>query len=239
MVPAFAASSDFAFTKPGRTPCPHLATDHRCGIHPVLRERGMVGCTVYDCLGAGQRVCAAFAGRTWRDDPVTAEAMFTALEQVEALHELAGYTADCLTRELAEELRSQVASLAAQVERAAATWLELAVAGRPDPGWRGRLSQLHESASTVLGEVSRQVRHAVREDPADHRHADLAGARLRGGDLRAACLRGACLLGADLRGADLRSADLLGADLRGADLRGADLTGVLFLTPRQRAAARH
>lgn len=233
VVPAFASSSDFAFDKPGRTPCAHLGRDHRCTIHPVLRERGMTGCTVYDCLGAGQRVCAAFGDRSWRDDGPTATVMFNALEVVEALHELAWYLRDVLARRISPELYAEAVALEQDVEQAVAGVLD-----HPDHPEPPDLPGLRGQASMVFAEVSIEVRHAVREDPVDHTHADLAGVRWRGADLRAAGLRGAVLIRADLRGADLRSADLLGADLRGADLRDAKLDDALFLTPMQLAATR-
>ena len=76
VLPAFAASADFAVDKPAGTPCLNLLTDDRCGIHAQLRPRGFPGCVVFDCLGAGQRLTQhTFGGRSWRDDPATARAM--------------------------------------------------------------------------------------------------------------------------------------------------------------------
>ena len=40
VVPAFAASADFAIDKPAGVPCPNLQPDSRCGIHESLRPRG-------------------------------------------------------------------------------------------------------------------------------------------------------------------------------------------------------
>jgi hypothetical protein len=52
---SFEASDDFAIAKPAGVPCPHLTSDHRCGIHASLVERGFRGCAAYGCHGAGQR----------------------------------------------------------------------------------------------------------------------------------------------------------------------------------------
>lgn len=49
-----AASSDFPMNKEAGTPCMHLRKDYYCQIHQQLREKGFAGCTVFDCLGAGQ-----------------------------------------------------------------------------------------------------------------------------------------------------------------------------------------
>ena len=98
MAPTFQVSSDFPISKPAGVPCPHLASDDRCGVHDRLRPLGFVGCTVYDCLGAGQRITESYDGRSWRDDPETAEQMFRELGVLRDLHELLWYLADVLGR---------------------------------------------------------------------------------------------------------------------------------------------
>jgi uncharacterized protein YjbI with pentapeptide repeats len=215
VVPAFAASADFAIDKPAGVPCPNLTPAHACGIHATLRERGFPGCTVYDCFGAGQQVVqVTFGGRV--DDRVAA--VFPVMR---VLHEL-----------LAHETEALSLTSDADLHRAREETLRLA-AGTPD-----ELAALDPSAhrAEVAG-LLRAVSAALRGPGGpDHAGADLVGVRLR--DLRRASLRGAVLLGADLRGADLSGADLLGADLRGADLSGADLTGVLFCVQSQLDAAR-
>lgn len=50
------ASSDFAMHKPAGKPCSNLTEDYSCQIHSKLRMSGYKGCTVFDCLGAGQHV---------------------------------------------------------------------------------------------------------------------------------------------------------------------------------------
>ena len=259
VAPAFARSADFAVNKPAGTPCTHLAEDFRCGIHADLRDRGFAGCTVFDCLGAGQRVTAAFAGRDWRT-PGVAAPMFAAFGVARQVHELLWYL---------DEARERAPELALDAE-----WARLV---DDDPATcdvdaaRERVSELLRAASERLrAPDDRERRREIRDSPSrkgglavtrsgtrrrengdsparkgrlavpegEYGRADLAGVRWRDADLRRASFRGALLLGADLRGADLRLADLLGADLRGADLRGADLSTSLFVTPMQAAAAR-
>ena len=224
----FARTSDFAFEKAADEPCRHLAADFRCGIHTRLRERGMPGCTVYECFGAGQHVTqGTFGGRSWRESPELAQEMFSVFAAVRHLHELLAYLTEALGMPAAEPVRTALGALRDEVERLTdadpATILSIDVADL-----RGRAGPLLERASSAA--------RAGRPAPS-HRNADLVGAPLRDADLRWADLRGAYLLGADLRGADLRLADLLGADLRGAQLHGADLTGALFVTPPQVASA--
>lgn len=84
----FAADEDFAILKDIDTPCPNLAKDFRCSIHPELKKRGFGGCTVYSCAGAGQRVTQQlFQGETWRDDPDLLTHMTYALRVLRPIHE--------------------------------------------------------------------------------------------------------------------------------------------------------
>lgn len=225
VAPAFARSADFAVDKPAGTPCTHLQPDFRCGIHADLRAKGFPGCTVFECLGAGQRVTRMFSGQDWRA-PGVAGPMFAAFAVARQVHELLWYLDEARLRAPDPEVDDMLAVLLA--DDFAADDLDAA---------RGRVGE-------VLRRASERVRGAAGSDgsraehaPADHSRADLVGVRWRGADLHRATLRGALLLGADLRDADLRLADLLGADLRGANLRGADLSTSVFVTPMQVAAA--
>jgi uncharacterized protein YjbI with pentapeptide repeats len=221
----FARSADFAVDKPAGTPCTHLQRDFRCGIHGALREKGFAGCTVFDCLGAGQKVSqVTFGGRDWRDDDRTARRMFAVFPVVRQLHELLAYLAEAIDRDPAEELTAAYERVDA-LTHGSAEELEACDVGA-----------VRAEVSALLLGVSERARAGLPGRNA--RGADLIGVRLRGADLRGANLRGAYLIGADLRGADLRTADLIGADLRGADLRGADLTAALFVTQAQLESAR-
>ncbi|TDB74974.1 pentapeptide repeat-containing protein, partial [Micromonospora sp. KC723] len=229
VAPAFAASTDFALDKPAGQPCPNLRPDSRCGIHDRLRERGFPGCTVFDCFGAGQRVTQdTFGGRTWRDDPATAAAMFAAFTVARPLHELLWYLTEAVTLAPAGPLRDDLSDAAAQTRQLAA--------GNPDELRAVDVDAHRTRVNPLLSRASEQARHG--HGGPDHRGAMLLGADLRQADLTGANLRGACLVGADLRGVRLRAADVTGADLRGADLRGADLRDTLFLHQSQLDAAR-
>ncbi|GAB3937747.1 pentapeptide repeat-containing protein [Micromonospora vulcania] len=231
VVPAFAASADFAIDKPAGRACPNLGTDHRCGIHTQLRERGFPGCTVFDCFGAGQQVAqVTFGGRDWRDAPETLPAMAEAFTVLRPLHELLWYLTAALALHPPADLHVEL--VRAQAETAALT--------EGDPA---RLREVDVAAqrarvNPLLSRAGDQARSRGGTAGPDHRGAQLLGADLRGVDLRRANLRGALLVGADLRGVDLGLADVTGADLRGADLRGAELRSTLFLHQAQVDAAR-
>jgi hypothetical protein len=232
----FAASAEFAYHKPAGQPCRHLAGS-ACAIHDRLPERGFVGCTVFDCLGAGQQVTQhTYGGVTWRDRPDRAEEIFDAFLIMMQLQELRWYLGQADRDDQPDALRRRVRELAEQIER---------LTEQPPAALLGTDVVGHRAAvDEALTEVSRRVRRAASLAVQDRtgrptltRRADLAGAQLAGADLRGCDFRGALLLGADLRGADLRGADLIGADLRGADLRGADLSEALYVTEPQMASA--
>lgn len=223
---AFTRSADFAFDKGAADPCRNLQDDFRCGIHPDLRDRGMRGCTVFDCAGAGQKVSQhTYGGVSWREQPSTRGEMFAVFDIVRELHELLWYLTEAV--EVAPSLAGEAGILLDETE--AMTLL---------PGVEilaADVSAHHVRARDLLLRASAEARSPA---GSDHRGADLMGRSFRGADLDRASLRGAYLIGADLRGASLRRADLVGADLRDADLTGADLSGALFLTQAQVNAAR-
>lgn len=236
VVPAFAASADFAIDKPAATPCPNLATDSRCGIHTQLRERGFAGCTAYDCFGAGQRVSqVTFGGVDWRSSPATAAAMYAVFPVVRELHEFRRHLGEARRHLRAGGDGAAGAALAREVDRLDGE-VESLASGDAAALEGVDLAAVGQGVGELLARVSRSLR-SVDTGP-DLSRRDLAGSDLRSTDLRAASLRGALLLGADLRGCDLSRTDLLGADLRGARLEGADVSSSLFLTQPQVGAAR-
>lgn len=223
---AFTRSADFALDKPVGEPCPNLLVDFGCGIHEVKRASGFPGCTVFDCLGAGQKISqVTYHGRSWRDAPETAREMFEVYGIMRQLHEILWYLTEVSVRTPAPDvsaLLTEVTELTlADAKTLAATDVDA----------------MRERVRPLLSRASEQLRADFR-DRKDRRGADLVGAKLRKASLRGANLRGAYLIGADLRDADLRSADLLGADLRNTDIRGANLVDVLFLTQFQLNATR-
>jgi Pentapeptide repeats (8 copies) len=250
VAPAFARSADFAVDKPAGTPCTNLQADFRCAIHADLRDRGFAGCTVFDCLGAGQRVTAAFAGRDWRT-PEVAAPMFAAFAVARQVHELLWYLDEARERAPdpaldAEWGRLVDADLAAsdvdatrqrvgELLRAASERLRAPAdrehgvpraPGRPvgpnAPGAGERVT----AAPTQRGETP---------DSPSRRRLSAANRRTHRGGTRDSPSGKGRLAGAgadhsraDLVGvrwpeADLRRASLRGALLLGADLRGADL----------------
>ncbi|MEJ3405227.1 pentapeptide repeat-containing protein [Rathayibacter sp. YIM 133350] len=230
----FAASADFAIDKEAGTPCPHLAEDDSCSIHTGLRGRGFRGCTVYDCLGAGQKVSQqTFGGISWRRPEVSGTEMFAVFDVMRQLHELLLHLSQALMLQAAVEVHERLSWALAETQRVSDGSPEDLLAFDLKEHWAG-VDELLRAASAATRAEALAGR---RPHPRAGRGADLVGARLRGADLVGADLRGAYLIAADLRGSDAAFADLIGADLRDTDLRGADLSRALFLSPPQVAAA--
>ena len=228
------ASSDFPINKPAGTPCVNLQSDYGCQIHSNLRERGFKGCTVFDCLGAGQVVSqVTFKGQSWRDNPEIGDKMFRVFPIMEQIHEMIAYTAEALSYDiphaLSDKLSVQLKELQNLTKLDAEQLLSL------------DLVMYRFPVNKLLSETSKYIRESlIAKLPGtknaknyNHERADWIGKKLRGKDLRAIDLRGAYLIAADLRNADLRGVDFIGADLRDADLRGANLSTSMFLTQMQ------
>jgi len=235
----FAASSDFAIDKAAGEPCLNLQEDFRCGIHNKLRQRGMRGCTVYDCFGAGQHVSqVTYGGQDWRQAPETAPQMFEVFQKMRQLHELMWYVREALmlpqTRTIHGKLQDAYIETERLIHAAPSTVLAIDIISH-----RAAINELlQQTSELVRAEARKQAGTPSKPHPTiSRRGIDLFGAKLRGANLRGANLRNAFLIAADLREADLRDADLIGADLRDTDLRGANLSSSLFLNQFQINAA--
>jgi uncharacterized protein YjbI with pentapeptide repeats len=233
VVPAFSVSADFAIDKAAGQPCPHLGPGFGCGIHRQLRQRGFPGCAAYDCFGAGQKVAqVTFGGQDWRQAPNTARQMFAAFTVMRQLHELLRYLAEALALPAARPLYGELRRALEQTERLSGSRPDALVALDVDSG--------RQHANALLVRASELARAGLgpRGSRADHRGADLTGARpARREPARREPAGGPPHRGRPGRGGP-EGADLTGVDLRAADLSGADLAGAIFLTQSQLDAAR-
>lgn len=228
------ASSDFAINKPAGTPCPNLQDNYSCHIHSQLRETGFKGCTVFDCLGAGQQVSqVTFHGQDWRQSREHADKMFRVFPIMEQLYEMIAYVAEALSyqvdHELSKQLQAELELLQQTTELDANALLALDIVAIRVP------------VNALLLQTSEQVRqHRIKGKNSrqlNQRGADWMGKNLKGKDLRGTDLRGGYLIAANLQDASLREVDFIGADLRDANLCGADLSTSMFLTQMQINAA--
>lgn len=233
------ASSDFPINKPAGSPCVNLQSDYGCQIHADLREKGFKGCTVFDCLGAGQVVSqVTFKGQSWRDNPEIGAKMFQVFPIMEQIHEMIAYAAEALSYELpqdlSEKLNVQLKELQCLTKRDADHLLSLDLVMYRFP-LNGLLS---ETSKYIRERLLVKIAGTKNAKDFNHERADWIGKNLSGQDLQAINLRGAYLIAADMSKADLRGVDFIGADLRDADLRGADLSTGMFLTQMQMNSAK-
>lgn len=125
--PAFDATQGFGYDKKPHSPCVHLDVLDRCSIHSDRNTYGFSACSGFDCFGAGQWVTQRlFDGKSWRDDPARAPAMFEAYRRFQQLHQLLAGLQLLAARTTGYE-RNQIDALAAIVEVAHA--LETSVPG--------------------------------------------------------------------------------------------------------------
>lgn len=227
-----AASSDFATDKKAGTPCPHLHRDFQCEIHKILREKGFKGCTVFDCLGAGQKVSqGTFNGQSWRKHPEIAQKMFRVFPIMEQLYEMIAFIAEALTYDVSESLQRK---LNKQLEK-----LQSLTDMGPDRLLSLDITSCRLPVNELLLETSEYIRTELSskvfgiKKGKNCRGIDWIGKNLAGKDLRTTDFRGAYLIAADLQNTDLRGADFIGADLRDANLNGANLSSSMFLTQMQ------
>ncbi len=176
------ASSDFAINKPAGTPCPNLQDNYSCHIHSQLRETGFKGCTVFDCLGAGQQVSqVTFHGQDWRQSREHADKMFRVFPIMEQLYEMIAYVAEALSYQvdnmLYEQLLAQLKHLQQIIAQDADTLLALDMVAIRMP------------INALLLQTSEQIRqHSVKGKASrnlNQRGADWMGKNLKGKDLRA------------------------------------------------------
>ncbi|MGG4489851.1 pentapeptide repeat-containing protein [Metabacillus idriensis] len=228
------ASSDFPINKPAGTPCMNLRSDYSCQVHSQLRDKGFKGCTVFDCLGAGQVVSqVTFNGQSWRENPDIGKKMFQVFPIMEQIHEMIGYVAEALSYDipddLADKLGKQLKELQALTKLDADNLLSLDLVM-----YRFSLNELLTLASDfVRKNIIDKIPGVRKIKEFDHARADWMGKKLKGKDLRATDFRGAYLIAADMGNTDLRAVNFIGADLRDVNISGADLSTSMFLTQMQ------
>jgi DNA-binding MarR family transcriptional regulator len=137
VAPAFSASPDFAIDKPAGQPCLHLRADFRCDIHVRLFDEGFVGCTLFDCYGAGQKVSlGTFGGRDWRRSPDLAGQMFAVFAVMRNLHTLLWYLANASDLRAVGPMRGELSTAAEEIQHL--TYLDAAALLRLDVGEQQR-----------------------------------------------------------------------------------------------------
>lgn len=129
---AFDASELFAHDKAAGEPCRHLSAGGGCGIHAARAARGYAGCIAYDCQGAGQRVTALFARRSWQDEPDLRLLMVRAFGVMTRIHTLLALLDQAALLPLSAGERAEHAALLAGLDPPEGWSTEALDAFRPD-----------------------------------------------------------------------------------------------------------
>jgi hypothetical protein len=199
-----------------------------------LLSSGYRGCVIFDCFGAGQKVCqGTYNGHSWEDGTVDREEMLAAFTVVQQLSQWLWHLLQALSWPQARSAWTGVRQLCSTVE-----------ALRDQSGaqlLRIDLTGLGHDVDAALHTASAVVRAALLNGGYDE-FAGLAAvdadADVRGMDLRdrvvPGCdLSGRRLIGVNLRSVDLDRVDVYRTDLREADVRGADFSGALYVAQYQ------
>jgi len=235
----FSASEGFPTDKDAGKPCINLQSDYKCAIHKNLRQKGLKGCTAYDCFGAGQKVAqVTYGGHDWKSNLKTANQMFDVFLIMRQLNEMLWYLTEALRMQSdsisQEELNCMISDTLRLTNLDPDSIIELDLAAH-----RNNVNALHLKTSELARSKARRGQNtAIKRKKTIAGRLNFIGADLRKINLIGEDLRGAFLIAADLRLVDLSSTDLIGADLRDADIRGANLTNSLFITQTQINAAK-
>ncbi|MFD1254308.1 hypothetical protein ACFQ30_15630, partial [Devosia equisanguinis] len=122
---SFQRGTQFAHDKPAGQPCHNLAADFSCRIHARREELGYDGCEAFDCLGAGQRASAMFAGENWQRDASVARRLYASFSMLLRLQEMRQALTTAADLDLPPDLHNERQGL---LDRLA----ELAESGRED-----------------------------------------------------------------------------------------------------------
>lgn len=232
-------SSDFPMNKPANTPCANLRADYRCNIHTQLRDEGFKGCTVFDCLGAGQVISQiTFNNISWKENPASKDLMFRVFPIMDQIHEMIAYTAEALSYNVTGTLSTKLSEKLTDLQNLT-TWSAEKLLAFDLVNYRFSLNELLTEASNSIREnMIAEFTSTKKLEDLNRARVNWMGKKLNGKDLRAIDFRGAFLIAADMRNTDLRAASFIGADLRDADFSGANLSTSMFLTQMQMNSAK-
>nr|WP_312289952.1 pentapeptide repeat-containing protein [Clostridium chromiireducens] len=230
----FSAAEGFPTDKVAGRPCINLQKNFRCSIHKKLSQKGLKGCTAYDCFGAGQKVAqVTYRGRDWNQNSEAEKQMCEVFLVMRQLHEMLWYLTEAFSVQTNSLIHEEIRKLISETEKL--TFLDAASLMNIDIEAHRNVvnSMLQEISEMVRSKMTSGQKNTLKRKKTIAGRLNLFGVDLRKTNLRGADLRGAFLIAANLSGTDLSGADLIGADLRDANLRGANLAGCIFVTQAQ------
>lgn len=230
----FSKTEGFPNDKVAGKPCINLQSDFNCSVHSNLREKGLRGCTAYDCFGAGQKVSqVTFNGDDWINCPKLSNEMFDSFLIIRQLNEMLWYLSDASTFISDNNLKNELNLMI--LETTNLTNLDSSSLKNIDiENHRKRVnSLLRQVYDIVKDKVSSEKKSNSKNKKALKSGYDFIGSNLINTNLIGANFAGSLLIASNMRNSNLKGANLIGTDLRDADIRGANLKDSLFLTQAQ------
>lgn len=230
----FSKADGFPQDKEGGKPCSNLDNKFKCKIHNKLSEKGLNGCIIYDCLGAGQKVAQdTYEGINWIDNVSKREEMFDVFVIMKQLYEMLWYLREAKNINEDGKIKEDIIGLIQDT-------LELTNL-KPQEILNIDLVSHRMKVNLLLKKTSEFVRKKVRGNSKSTLSSkkqiggriNLIGKNLTNFNLKGEDLRGALLIATNLKGVDLTGANLIGADMRDTDISGANLSKALYLTQLQ------
>ena len=230
----FSASEGFPTNKDAGEPCINLQSDFKCKVHNNLRQKGLKGCTAYDCFGAGQKVAqVTYSGRDWIKEPEVKKQMFDVFLVIRQLNEMLWYLLEARKLKITYPIHNKLKDLIIEAECISNENAESLI-GLDIDSFRDRVNiLLKQTSEMVRADAIRNQKDSIKSNKTISGRVNFIGADLRKRNLRGADLRGALLIAANLSGTDLTGADFIGADLRDTDLSGSNLKDSIFITQVQ------
>lgn len=143
-------------------------------------EKGMKGCTNFDCFGAGQKVSQfTFKGKNWKEFPELSKKMFEVFSVMVQLHEMMWYLSEIIVLSKNNNIRDSIIHLKNEIEN---------------------LSCLDSDSLLSLDILSYREKTGLFLKQVIDKTKTINSKNTIGGRLD--------LIGADLRDADIRGADL-------------------------------
>lgn len=227
----FSKIDGFPENKDSGKPCLYLKEDFKCKVHDKLMEKGLKGCTIFECFGAGQKVSKIiYKGENWRQNSKIAKEMFEVFLVVRQLHEMQWYLTEAYELNAEKNVKDEIELLIKETE--ALTLLA------PKEILRVDLVRHREKVNIFLRQTSELVRKALNKNSMKRKKNTYFGVDFRNTNVKGADFRGAYLIGANFREKNLAGADFIGADLRDSDFSKADLSKSIFLTQGQLNSAK-
>ncbi|WP_250673568.1 pentapeptide repeat-containing protein (plasmid) [Paraclostridium ghonii] len=230
----FSKTEGFPNDKVAGKPCINLQSDFNCSVHSNLREKGLTGCTAYDCFGAGQNVSqVTFNGDDWINTPKLSNEMFDSFLIIRQLNEMLWYLSDASTFISDNNLKNELNLMI--LETTNLTNLDSSSLKNIDiENHRKRVNSLLRPVYDIVKDkVSSEKKSNSKNKKALKSGYDFIGSNLINTNLIGANFAGSLLIASNMRNSNLKGANLIGADLRDADIRGANLKDSLFLTQAQ------